>query len=461
MFSRLSFLQFQQHSKRLFTLALPILLTQFCQTGLGTIDTLMAGRLSALDLAAVAVGSGIWLPIFLLGMGILIATTPLIGEAVGRDEHHHIPHITQQSLWTALAVGVVGFVVVNIMPNFFGLMKVADNIRPLASEYLHWVSLGVPAMAIYAVLRCYCEALERPEPVTIISVIGLLSDIPLNYAFIYGKFGMPAMGGAGCGLATALVLWINVLLLAGYLAYSKHHKIASTRFFYGFSRPSRVHITKLLKLGLPIGVSIFFEASLFSLAALVISPLGDIATAAHQVALSISAQLFMIPMSIAMGLTIMVANRYGERNLSALKEVMTTGLMWSIGIACVAMLGIFLFRSQLAQAFSKDVEVQTLAMGLLLFAMAYQIFDAIQVNVAGILRGIQDTTITMIITFVCYWLLAMPLGIYLVHYTSMGVSGFWLALVIGLSLASILLMVRLWKQQQTLAVAFRGEKSVS
>ena len=323
----LSFKDFKSYSLRLGILALPILITQFCQAALGVVDAIMAGQVSALDLAAVAVGSGIWLPLFLLATGILIATTPLIGEAIGQDQHNQVPHITQQSLWTASVIGVIGFIIVNLAPNVLGVMGVPENIQPIATQYLHGVSFGFPALAIYAVLRSYCEALGRPEPVTVISIIGLLADIPLNYIFIHGLFGMPEMGGAGCGVATALVLWINVLLLAAYTSFTKRREFASTRFFYGFTSPNRTQIKKLLKLGIPIGISIFFEASLFSLGALVISPLGELATAAHQVALAVTSQLFMIPISVAMALTIMVSNRFGQKNLMALRQVQATGLI--------------------------------------------------------------------------------------------------------------------------------------
>ena len=266
LFTRLTITQFTQHSRRLWLLVIPILITQLCQAALGVTDAIMAGRVSALDLAAVSIGSGIWLPIFLLATGILIATTPLIGEMVGRDEHHHVPFITQQSLWAAMLIGVMGMGLVNVAPLLLPLMGVPDNIQPLATTYLHGVSFGFPALAAYAVLRSYCEALGRPEPVTIISIIGLMANVPLNYWFIHGGLGIPALGGAGCGVASALVLWIDVMALATYLFFSSHHVFKQTRFFYGFTRPNRNQIRKLLKLGIPIGISIFFEASLFSLA---------------------------------------------------------------------------------------------------------------------------------------------------------------------------------------------------
>lgn len=450
MVSPLSFLDFKKYSVRLGVLVLPILITQCCQAALGVIDAIMAGRVSALDLAAVSIGSGIWLPLFLLATGILIATTPLIGEAVGQNNHHHVPHITQQSLWTAAVIGILGFIIVNLMPNVLGLMGVPENIQPKAAQYLHGVSFGFPALAVYAVLRSYCEALGRPEPVTIISIAGLIADIPLNYIFIHGLYGMPELGGAGCGVATALVLWINVLLLAVYTTLSKRHQFASTRFFYSFTRPNREQITKLLKLGIPIGVSIFFEASLFSLASLVISPLGELAIASHQVALAVTSQLFMIPMSVAMALTIMVSNRFGEKNFTTLQNVQRTGLIWTVLIAICCMLGVWLFRPQLAAAFTDNAQVQAQAMHLLIFALGYQLFDGWQVNIAGILRGMQDTAMPMWLTLFCYWLVALPLGIYLVRFTDIGAQGFWIALVTGLFLASILLTLRLRYQQKRL-----------
>lgn len=456
MLSNLSFSEFKQHSLRLGTLVLPILITQFCQAALGVVDALMAGGVSALDLAAVSIGSGIWLPLFLLATGTLIATTPLIGEKMGEKLPHHVPHITQQSLWAALFIGAIGLVVVSFTPNILGPMGVPADIQPKAAQYLRFVAWGFPAIACYAVLRSYCEALGRPEPVTIISLIGLFINIPINYIFIHGLFGMPELGGAGCGLATACVLWINVILLSIYLFFSKHTTFDETRFFYNFAKPDRQQIGKLFRLGVPIGISIFFEASLFSLASIVISPLGAVAVASHQVALAVTSQLFMIPMSVAMGLTIMVSNRYGEKNWLALQQVQRTGLIWTVGIALVSMLGVWLFRENLADAFTDNPAVKAQAMYLLLFAIAYQLVDGWQVNIAGILRGMQDTQVPMWITLFCYWLVALPLGTYLVRYTDTGAQGFWMALVTGLSLSSVLLTLRLiYRQRQILSIPAR------
>lgn len=448
---------------QLFKLVLPILVTQVCQSGLALVDTIMAGKVSALDLAGVAVGAGLWLPLFLFATGILIATTPLLGEAIGEGKYEQIPHITQQSLWLAWAIGLIGMGAVNLMPFLFKPMGVPDTIMPIAREYLFGIAFGFPAVCTYGTLRGYAESLKQPIVVTAISIIGLILVVPINHAFIYGvKIGdvavIPRFGGAGCGYAAAVVLWLNVAFLAGYLSLSKQKIFAENRFHRHFTKPDFTMIKKILKVGLPIGVAVFFEVSLFSLASLVISPLGEIAVASHQVAMMVTSQLFMIPLSVAMALTIMVSNTYGAKDWHSLRRMQGLGLGLTTLIALVCTGLMALFRDKLPSLFTDNPAVMAQALHLLFFAMIYQMFDAWQVTIAGILRGIQDTTAVMWITLVCYWLVALPLGTYLVRFTDMGNAGFWVALVTGLGLAALLLGMRLLQQQKVLRTIW-GVKS--
>lgn len=431
----------------LFHLTLPILITQVAQAGYGLIDTIMAGRVSPADLAAVAVGAGLWLPIVLLISGILIATTPLVAEAVGANRRAQVPQITRQSLWVALGLGILGFGLLRLSPLLFAPLGVPENLQSMTTTYLHGVSYGLPAVALYSTLRCYSEALGHPRAVTVISLLGLALNIPLNYAFIYGYGMIPAMGGPGCGYATAILMWGMTGLLALYLSFARHYH--DIRLFDRFERPDRQMISKILTLGVPIGIAIFFEVSLFSLAALILSPLGETVVAAHQIALSVTSQLFMIPLALAMALTIRIGQLYGEQNWTRLHLVRRLGFVTCSLLACCTMLLIALFRADMARAYSNDLEVQALAMYLLLFALAYQLVDAWQVTAAGMLRGLQDTQTTMWITLFCYWLVALPLGIYWSRVLHYGAAGFWAGLVLGLGLAAILLSWRLhWRQQQ-------------
>lgn len=442
----------KQDLQQLFFLSLPILITQLCQAGLGLIDTIMAGQVSALDLSGVAIGSGLWLPTFLFAIGVLIATTPLIGEAIGKNQANKIPFITQQSLWLALGLGIIGMLIVNQLYRFFPLMDVPDNIGQIAKAYLFGASFGFPALCLYTSLRCYSECLKHPSVVTIISVIGLLLNIPINYAFIYGMpmIGLPAFDGAGCGYASAVCLWINLILLLSYLILSKKDIFAKQRFFANFSKPNSTQLLKQAKIGIPIGLSIFFEVSAFSLASLIISPLGEIAVASHQVTLSISSQIFTFPFSVAMALTIMVSAHYGTKNYLGLRQVLSLGLLIASCLAVITMLITLIFRTTLPTFFSENPLVIEQASVLLWFALAYQLFDAWQVNFAGILRGLQDTTIPMLITLFCYWGVAIPIGFFLTRYTNLGTKGVWIGLITALALASLLLGFRLFFQQKQL-----------
>lgn len=441
---------YQQDLKKLLILTFPILLTQIFQSGLGLIDTIMAGQVSALDLSGVAIGSGVWLPTFLLAIGVLLATTPLIGESIGQQKFNKIPFITQQSLWLSLIIGLIGFVAVNQLHHFFGVMKVPNNIQPIAKDYLLGISFGLPAVCAYTTLRCYTESLNRPVVITVISFIGLLLNIPLNYAFIHGFLFIPQMGGAGCGYASAVTLWLDLFMLVGYLTLTKREDFVKTRFFWQFIRPQLPQLKKQLLIGVPIGFAVFFEVSAFSLASLIISPLGEIAVASHQVAITVSSQIFMFPFSIAMALTIMVSKRYGEKDKQALKRIKLLGLGLASTIAILGMILTGIFRNVIPSFFTDNAEVMAQASNLLWFAILYQLVDAWQVNFAGILRGLQDTTIPMFITLLSYWGVAIPVGFYLTRYTQLGASGFWLALVIGLTIAGFLLGLRLWQQQKRL-----------
>lgn len=441
-----------QDLQQLFLLTLPILITQVCQSGLGLIDTMMAGQVSALDLSGVAIGGGLWMPLMLLAVGILLATTPLIGEVIGQKQPEKIPFITQQSLWLAVLIGFVGIVIANQLHYLFALMGVPSHIQPIAKEYLFGIAFGFPAVCLYTTLRCYTETLKHPTVVMLISVVGLLLNVPINYAFIHGVdwLGLPAFGGAGCGYASAVCLWLNLMMLIGYLSFSKHQDFSKHRFFQHFSRPKTAQLAKQLAIGVPIGFSIFFEVSAFSLASLIISPLGEIAVASHQVTLSISSQLFMLPFSVAMALTILVSNRYGAKDYASLKQIKLLGVLVATSLAVLTMVLTAIFRTQLPSFFSDNPQVTAQASVLLWFALVYQLFDAWQVNFAGILRGLQDTTVPMFITLFCYWGVAIPLGAYLVRFTDMGAKGVWIGLVTALGLASALLGSRLLWQQKTL-----------
>ena len=428
--------------KKLFHLMIPILLTQFSQAGFGLIDTIMAGHISATDLAAIAVGVGLWIPIMLLFSGIMIATTPLVAEANGARTPEKIAIIARQSLWVALILGIIAALILQLMPFLLPILGVPAVLLPKASLFLHAIALGMPAVTMYAALRGYSEAIGHPRPVTAISLLALLLLIPLNFIFMYGIGPIPALGSAGCGFATAILQWIMFFALAAYVFKGKAYQ--TTQIFTGWEKINPYWVKRILQLGCPIGLAIFFEASIFSTAAIVLSPLGETLVAAHQVAISVTSQLFMIPMSLAIALTIRVGTYYGEKNWAAMRKVQYLGLITGTVFAVMTMLLIWFFRADIVAIYTTDYAVAEVAMYLLLFAIAYQLMDAWQVSAAGCLRGMQDTQGPMWITMISYWVIAFPAGVYLARFTQMQAAGVWVGLIIGLTVACILLLSRLY-----------------
>lgn len=426
-------------------IALPILGGQLAQTANGFVDTVMAGRLSALDLAAVAVGASVWVPVFLFMTGVLMSATPVLSRTLGAQDYHRIKPIAQQGLWLSLAVGLAGALLLRSVSPILQWMDVAQELRPLVEGYLNALSWGIPGAALFLSLRSYTEAMAHTRPVLLISVAGLLINIPSNYLFIYGGLGLPAMGAVGCGWATTLVFWAMTLMMGLYI---RRHSAY---------RPARLSLTPLhvepntawyiLRLGLPVGLSIFFEASIFAVIALLISSLGPEVVAGHQIALNFTSLLFMIPLSLALAVTVRVGHARGRQDKQAINSAIRTALRLTTLVGATSALALLLFRDLVPLIYSGDQDVQTLATRLLLFAALYQLSDAWQVGISGVLRGFEDTAVPMLITLFAYWGVGLPLG-YLLGLTdwltpAMGPDGFWIGLLAGLTTAAALLYLRL------------------
>ncbi len=338
------------------------------------------------------------------------------------------------------------------MPFLLPLFGVPEALLPKASLFLHAIGLGMPAVTMYAALRGYSEALGHPRPVTVISLVALVVLIPLNLIFMYGLGPIPALGSAGCGFATSILQWLMFFALALYIFKAQAYQ--NSQPFAFFEKIDWYWVKRIMALGFPIGLAIFFEVSIFSTAAIVLSPLGEVTVAAHQIAISITSQLFMIPMSLAIALTIRIGTYYGEKNLLAMRRVQLLGLATGTVLALVSMILLWLFRAEIVSFYTSDYDVTHIAVFLVLFAIAYQLMDSWQVSAAGCLRGMQDTKGPMWITMLAYWVIAFPVGIYLARFTEIGAAGVWIGLIVGLSVACVLLLSRLYFNNKRLAQKF-------
>ena len=278
--------------KGLLGLAVPIIIAQLATTAMGFVDAVMAGRVSPRDLAAVALGNSIWIPIYLLMSGVLLATTPKIAQRFGAGQFDEIGPLARQALWLALCVGLMGSGLLLSAEPILHWMKVDPQLIEPSMGYLHGIAFGLPGIAFYYVLRCYSDGMGRTRPSMVIGLCGLLLNIPLNYALIYGHFGLPALGGVGCGWASGIVMWFMALSMAGWTRWAPIY--ARTRVLVRFDRPQWAVIKRLVGIGLPIGIAVFAESSIFAVIALLIGSLGSTVVAGHQIALNISLSLIHI-----------------------------------------------------------------------------------------------------------------------------------------------------------------------
>jgi len=450
----MNFTSFFSHTKSLFKLAYPILIAQLIQNLMGFVDIVMAGRVSSIDMAAVAVANSIWLPLILTIYGVIMALAAIVSQLAGAKNYFAISEQTYQTAWIALALGLslIGLYYL-IAPLIFPLIELEGNLKPLLFDYLKYIVWGAPGYCLYLVLRNYSEGLSYTKPTMVISIIGLLVNIPANYVFIYGEFGAPALGGAGCGVATAMVYWAMFISMLIYTYNSKVLKQAS--LFEKFYWPDWQKIKNILSLGIPIALSLLFEVSLFAIVAIILVPFGADVVASHQVALNFSGLIFMVPLSIAMATTIKVGYAIGHNNNQQAKEYTRHALILGLILAVFTATITLVFRVPIVSIYTSETAVIELAANIMILATLYQFSDTVQVVSAGALRGYKDTKSILYITFVSYWLVGLPVGLILGItdwvVPKMGPYGFWIGFIIGLSLAAVLLAWRLKIIQQRYA----------
>lgn len=452
--------------RALLALVLPMLGGQVAQTANGFVDTVMAGQVSPLDLAAVAVGASIWVPVFLFMVGVVIAATPILSQHLGAGRHERIVPAAWQALWLALAIGLLGFVLLRNAVRVFDLLDVPPDLRDLTVLYLDSLSWGLPGIALFIGLRSYSESLSHPMPVLVISCIGLLANIPLNYLFIHGAtlpggWQLPAMGGPGCGVATAIVMWLMATLMWLYVLRARHYRERTppgTRIDGRLHAPDPRALLAMLALGLPIGLAIFFEVSIFAVVAVLLSTMGAKVVAGHQIALNFASLTFMLPLSVGLALTVRTGLAAGAGNLAAAKLAVRTGLLLATGVALFNAVILLLGRDVIPALYTDDETVRALAAALIIYAAIFQLPDALQVTANGALRGLHDTAVPMWLTLFSYWCIGLPLGWVLGFGTlfgntgfgidtgiRLGPQGFWIGLVAGLAVAALLLNLRLWR----------------
>ena len=418
----------------------PLLVNNLSITGMSFADTVMAGQLGAIDLAGLAIGVSYFHLFMFMAMGLMMAVSPAVAHSFGADDTTAVTRYARQSWWLALVLAIVLVIGLRQADWVLPSIGIAPDILPVAIGYVHAMSWGMPACAAFFALRYTSEGMGNTKPIMYIAFLGLFVNVFGNWLFMYGQFGLPRLGAIGCGVATAITLWVMFLALLAYTY--KHRPYKPFAFFERFDKPDYQVLRELLRLGLPIAGGILAEGGLFVAAALTMGVLGATMAAAHQIALNFAAFTFMIPMSISSATTIHVGHANGRGDAQAARAAGLTGIGMCLCVMVVSALGILLFNEQIAALYTNDLVVRDIAATLLLMAAIFQVSDGAQVGAAGALRGFKDTAIPMLMCVFSYWVVGFPLAYYLGIERRLGPTYVWLGLIAGLSVSALLLLTR-------------------
>ena len=418
----------------------PLLVNNLAITGMSFADTVMAGRLGARDLAGLAVGAA-WYNLFLfIGLGALMAISPAVAHAYGAGDNASVTRLARQSWWIVLGLAVL--LVLGIRQAYWvlPLINIAPEILPVAVGFAEAIGWGLPAMMIFFSLRFTSEGIGHTRPIMFMALGALFFNVFGNWVFMYGHFGMPRLGAVGCGVASAIAIW---LMMSAMLVYVRHHPVYRPfDLFRRIDKPDARTLRQLLKLGVPISGSILAEGGLFVAAALLMGAMGAVTAGAHQIALNFAAFMFMVPLSISSATTIHVGHTIGRGEWRRARAAGFVGIGLCAMVMTVSAVGIVFLNDHIAAMYTNDVSVHALAATLLLAAAVFQVSDGVQVGTAGALRGFKDTAIPMAICWFSYWAVGFALAYVFGVARNGGPIYVWGGLIAGLSVCAVLLLIR-------------------
>ena len=450
-------------NRALLGLAAPILVSQFAVMGLALVDTVMAGRLSAQDLAAVALGSSIYASIFIGMNGVLQVLTPIAGHHYGAGRWREIGHTQAQGQWLAIALALFGVAALLTPGPWLDLAGADPAVAAITSSYLGWIALALPAALITRVYVGINAAVSRPGVAMAINLALLAVKVPLNVLFLHGAGPLPAMGGAGCAVASAVLLWAGALLniMAWQLdPFYRRFRVSALTW------PAWQQQREILRLGLPSGLSLLIEVTSFTFMAILIARLGTATLAGHHIIANLVSLLFMLPLSLGIATSVLVAQSLGAGKPDLARRVALRGWRIAAATGLAMALAVWLGREAIVGAYTTDAEVARLALSLMGIATLFHAADALQGCAGQILRGYKVVLMPMLIHSAALWGVGLIGGFLLAYQSELGAriggaQSFWLAALAGLVLTAIALSVladRISRDARQVAPSIRGQK---
>lgn len=437
--------------RRLLDVMIPILITQTAIMAMNFCDSAMSGHAGAVHLAGTAIGGNLWMPVMASLNGILLGSMPIIAHLLGRGERQNIGRVVRHTMLLATAFSLLLLVVgVLFLDRLLGTFGLEPQVHYIAKIYIAAIGVGVLPFFLSTALRALVDTSGYTGITMKIYLLALPVNAFLNYCLIFGKFGAPALGGIGAGLATGITYWLEFFIFVWVV-----HKLpafAPLRIFTDKFKFDMAQLRENLSLGVPMGMAIFMEASIFGVIAIFIAKFGTVIIAAHQAAMSFTSLLYMVPLSFSMSLTIVVGVQAGARRFGEALRYSLLGIACNITVAVLLTVFVLFDREFIAGLYTSEPVIIRQTIGFLFYAMFFQVMDATAAPIQGILRGYKDVKATFWAGLAAYWLICLPLGCYFDYYMHFGPSSYWLSLDIGLLCAVLFLGGRFWYLQRKIKI---------
>ncbi len=428
--------------RRTLRLGLPLIGAQLLQIGNGFVDALVAGRLGAAELAAGGIGGSLWFMVSLSCIGLMAGLSPTLSQLIGAKRRVFVGTIFRQGVWLGLITGVVALLVLLLIAVNVHRFAFAPELPPLIRDYLMGACWSLPFFALVMATRNVCEASSATRPVLIVTALGLLINVLANLGLGLGWFGLPRLELFGIGLATTLV---NIGMAIAMVLFVMGPRFKRFSLFTTFDRPKWEHLRPMLTLSIPIFLGMLFEAGLFVATSVQMGFIGIVESGAHQIAIGASAFCYMLPLGMSFAMTARVGRAAALKQGAPIRLRILSGIILSVCMAFSTALLLVIFRFEIAAIYTDDIALQQMAASLLLLGALFQLSDGAQIMLIGVLRGLHDTRVPMFINAFSYWVIAFGFGVYCAHVLKWGAHGLWVGLVTGLTVASVLLGLRLRK----------------
>ncbi len=430
--------------KSIFNLGLPIFIGQIAWMANNVIDTVMSGRISAIDQAAVGIGMSVFFSVFVPLMGVLLAVSPTVAQHFGAGDNAAVGEDMRQGFWLTLAVAAMVFLLVYFPDPFLRISQLTPEVEAKTRAYLHLAAFGAIAQMLFRLFYGFTTAISRPRIVMMLSLVALAIKIPLNFVFMYGYFGFPVMGGVGCAAATTAAAWITFFAAALVVWWNPDYK----RFgiFTRWSWPNRRQQWRLWKLGLPMGMTFLIDVTSFTFMALFVARLGATTAAAHGIATNLAAAAYMLPMSVSIAVSVLIGQSIGAGDGHGARRAGMAGYRIAIVLGLAVALLIAISSPAISRFYTNDLDVRKLATQLLILIAFYHFFDAILAIGINGLRGYKNAVVPMIVCAVCLWGIGLGGGYALglqggfISDRPLGARGFWYAAVASYGLAGLILL---------------------